>query len=80
MATIKAAAPASFEDALAELETLVQTMESGSLALEQSLEAYRRGAQLVAFCRDNLARVQQQVKVLEGDLLKPLDADLPTES
>jgi exodeoxyribonuclease VII small subunit len=80
MATTKAAAPASFEDALAELETLVQTMESGSLALEQSLEAYRRGAQLVAFCRDNLARVQQQVKVLEGDLLKPLDTDLPTES
>ena len=66
MATTKAAAPASFEDALAELETLVQTMESGSLALEQSLEAYRRGAQLVAFCRDNLARVQQQVKVLEA--------------
>jgi exodeoxyribonuclease VII small subunit len=80
MATTKAAAPASFEDALAELETLVQTMESGSLALEQSLEAYRRGAQLVAYCRDNLARVQQQVKVLEGDLLKPLDTDLPTES
>jgi exodeoxyribonuclease VII small subunit len=80
MATTKAAAPASFEDALAELESLVQTMESGSLALEQSLEAYRRGAQLVAYCRDNLARVQQQVKVLEGDLLKPLDTDLPTES
>jgi exodeoxyribonuclease VII small subunit len=80
MATTKAAAPASFEDALAELETLVQTMESGSLALEQSLEAYRRGAQLVAYCRDKLARVQQQVKVLEGDLLKPLDTDLPTES
>jgi len=79
MATTKAAAPASFEDALAELETLVQTMESGSLALEQSLEAYRRGAQLVAYCRDKLARVQQQVKVLEGDLLKPLDTDLPTE-
>ncbi len=80
MATSKAAAPASFEDALAELETLVQTMESGSLTLEQSLEAYRRGAHLVGFCRDNLARVQQQVKVLEGDLLKPFDTETASES
>lgn len=67
--------PSSFEAALAELETLVQKMEAGSLSLEQSLEAYRRGARLVGWCRDSLADVQQQVKVLEGDLLRPLDAD-----
>ncbi|MBM3406672.1 MAG: exodeoxyribonuclease VII small subunit [Betaproteobacteria bacterium] len=67
--------PANFEQAVAELESLVQAMESGSLALEQSLEAYRRGAQLAAHCRRLLADVQQQVKVLEADLLKPFDAD-----
>jgi exodeoxyribonuclease VII small subunit len=66
--------PASFEEAVAELESLVQSMESGSLALEQSLAAYRRGAQLAAHCRRLLADVQQQVKVLEADLLKPFDA------
>ncbi len=66
---------ASFEDALAELEGLVQKMESGSLSLEASVQAYQRGAQLVAFCRDNLAQVRQQVKVLEGDLLKPFEPD-----
>jgi exodeoxyribonuclease VII small subunit len=68
------ALPASFEEAVAELESLVQSMESGSLALEQSLAAYRRGAQLAAHCRRLLADVQQQVKVLEADLLKPFDA------
>jgi len=68
-------APASFEAAVEELETLVHRMEAGSLSLEQSLEAYRRGAHLVVWCRDGLARVQQQVKILEGDLLKPFDAD-----
>ena len=72
-------APASFEAALGELETLVQKMEAGTLGLEQSLEAYTRGAQLVTFCRDSLAKVQQQVKVLEGDLLKPFDADVRAE-
>lgn len=66
--------PDSFEAAVAELEALVQAMESGSLALEQSLEAYRRGAQLAAHCRRLLADVQQQVKVLEADLLKPFDS------
>jgi exodeoxyribonuclease VII small subunit len=72
--------PATFEDALGELETLVQTMESGSLPLEQSLQAYRRGAQLVTFCRDALTRVQQQVRVLEDDLLKPFDSEAAGEA
>jgi exodeoxyribonuclease VII small subunit len=69
------ARPATFEAAVAELEELVQKMESGALSLEQSVAAYRRGAELVVFCRDSLARVQQQVSVLEGDLLKPFEPD-----
>jgi exodeoxyribonuclease VII small subunit len=67
--------PATFEAAMAELEDLVQKMESGSLTLEQSVAAYRRGTELVVFCRDSLARIQQQVSVLEGDLLKPFEAE-----
>jgi exodeoxyribonuclease VII small subunit len=70
--------PDSFETALAELEALVQKMESGSLTLEDSLHAYARGARLAGFCRDRLADVQQQVKVLEGDLLRPFA--VPDES
>ena len=66
--------PDSFEKAVAELEAIVQSMESGNLALEQSLAAYRRGAALAAHCRRLLAEVQQQVKVLEADLLKPFEA------
>jgi exodeoxyribonuclease VII small subunit len=71
----KEARPATFEAAVAELEELVQKMETGSLSLEQSVSAYRRGAELVVFCRDSLARVQQQVSVLEGDLLKPFEVE-----
>jgi exodeoxyribonuclease VII small subunit len=73
------ARPATFEAAVAELEELVQKMESGALSLEQSVAAYRRGAELVAFCRDSLARVQQQVSILEGDLLKPFEPDSRVE-
>ena len=43
------APPASYEAAMAELETLVASMESGELPLEASLAAYRRGAELVRY-------------------------------
>lgn len=67
--------PIPFEAALAELETIVARMEAGTLGLEESLAAYRRGAELVVRCRDSLAVIQQQVRILEADLLKPLDDD-----
>jgi exodeoxyribonuclease VII small subunit len=57
--------PPSFEAALAELEALVATMESGQLPLAESLAAYRRGAALLAYCQDALKDAQQQVEVLE---------------
>ncbi|AHV92153.1 exodeoxyribonuclease VII small subunit [Bordetella holmesii] len=64
--------PQDFETALAELEALVQAMENGSLPLEQSLAAYRRGVELTRICQDRLSQAEQQVKVLEGELLRPL--------
>ena len=66
------APPQSFEAALAELETIVQTMESGNLSLEQSLAAHRRGLELARYCQATLAQAQQQVRVLEEDALKAL--------
>lgn len=69
------AAGPSFEDAIGELEALVQRMESGSLSLEDSLAAYRRGTELVTHCRGALAAVQHQVRILEGELLRPLDLE-----
>jgi exodeoxyribonuclease VII small subunit len=75
---LASAHPESFEQALTELEDLVRRMEQGDLSLEGSLAAYRRGAGLVTFCRQALADVQQQVKVLEGDLLRPFEADSGT--
>jgi exodeoxyribonuclease VII small subunit len=64
--------PENYEAAQAELEALVARMEGGSLSLEESLAAYRRGAALVAFCQQQLETVEQQVRVLDGETLKPL--------
>lgn len=63
--------PERYEDALAELDDLVQAMESGRLPLDELLVAYRRGAALLALCRDRLQAVEAQVKVLEDGQLKP---------
>jgi len=69
-----AEAPPSFEAALAELETIVATMEGGQLPLKESLAAYRRGALLLQFCQAALKDAQQQVQVLEKGVLKSFDA------
>jgi exodeoxyribonuclease VII small subunit len=60
----------SFESALTELEKIVASMEAGQMPLEQSLAAYKRGAELLKFCQAALQDAQQQVKILEEDVLK----------
>lgn len=67
--------PESFEEAMVELEELVARMEAGELPLEASVAAYKRGSELVKFCSAQLDKVESQVKVLEGDMLKPFAAD-----
>ena len=64
------ALPASYEAALQELEGLIASLESGQLPLDQLLAGYQRGAQLLAFCKDKLESVENQIKVLEGNELK----------
>lgn len=68
--TPKRAAPASYEEALAELERLVACMEAGQLPLDQLLGSYQRGAELLGYCRTRLQAVESQVKLLEDGELK----------
>ena len=70
----KPSAELTFEKALAELEKIVARMESGELSLEQALATHKRGLELARFCQQRLEAAQQQVKMLEGEVLKPLAA------
>lgn len=66
--------PASFESALAELEDVVARMEGGQLPLAEALAAYRRGAELLAYCQNALKDAQQQIEILERGVLKPFES------
>ncbi|EGJ08789.1 MULTISPECIES: exodeoxyribonuclease VII small subunit [Rubrivivax] len=66
--------PASYEQAVAELDRLVQQMETGQMPLDQLLDGYRRGSELLTFCRNRLQAVEEQVKLLDDGQLKTWSA------
>jgi exodeoxyribonuclease VII small subunit len=59
-----------FESAIAELETIVKTLEEGDLALEKSLALFERGVQLSRFCHAKLEEAERRVEILNerGDI------------
>ena len=57
----------TFEDALAELERIVQQLERGQLDLEGSIRAYERGTALRQHCAGKLAEVQLRVDKITAD-------------
>ena len=74
----KKAAP-DFEHSLAELQTLVERLESGELSLEDSLTAFEQGIGLTRECQAALAQAEQKVQQLlerDGELQEvPFDTD-----
>ncbi len=68
--------PKNFEQAFAELESIVAQMESGQMPLEASLAAYKRGNTLLQFCQKSLADVEQQVQLLnDKNQLTPFQSE-----
>lgn len=54
----------AFEDALKELEALVEKMERGDLSLEESLQHFERGVALTRHCQQALQEAEQKVEIL----------------
>jgi exodeoxyribonuclease VII small subunit len=65
----------TFEQALDQLDQLVRRMESGELGLDESIAAYRRGAELARFCQGRLADAEQQIQKLDEDVLTNFSPD-----
>lgn len=56
--------PAHFEKSLAELEALVDAMESGDLSLEDALKSFEQGVKLTQQCQQALRAAEQKVTLL----------------
>jgi len=54
----------SFEKSLAELESLVGTLEQGDLSLEESLKSFERGVELTRNCQEALKLAEQKIRIL----------------
>ena len=58
--------PIRFEQALAELETILRDLEDGTTSLEEALERYERGVRLLRQCYSQLKDAEQKVRLLAG--------------
>ena len=56
-----------FEEAIADLEQVVEQLESGDLSLEDSLAAFEKGVALVRYCNQKLSEVEKKVELLVKD-------------
>jgi exodeoxyribonuclease VII small subunit len=63
-ANLQPAAAPSFEATIAELEAIVAQMESDNLPLDQSITAYKRGAELLQLCQQSLSNAEQEIRIL----------------
>ena len=69
-----------FESAIAELETIVKTLEEGDLALEKSLALFERGVTLSRFCHAKLEEAERRIEILnERGELKPAPPSLAAD-
>jgi exodeoxyribonuclease VII small subunit len=65
------------EKSLAELESIVEQLESGELPLDRSLKEFERGVRLSRDCQGALKDAEQRVQVLMGGELREFATDDP---
>lgn len=66
MADKKTKAPEKFEEAFERLEEIVAKLESGEVALEESLDLYTEGMTLVKFCNQKLTVAREKIEKLSA--------------
>ena len=72
--------PPAFEDALEELETIVEQMEDGEPSLEESLKLFERGMDLTRRCQAALDDAEQRIRTLADAESSPSGTDTVEDS
>ena len=66
----------SIESRLAELETILEELESGDLELDQALKKFEQGVKLSRECQKTLEDAEIKIKILMDNELKDTDQTL----
>ena len=61
----------SYEEAYAELESVVTVLESGDQPLEEAISLFERGQKLTSHCAELLAKAELKIQELSGENLEP---------
>jgi len=67
----------TFEQGMTELQALVEELEGGELALEESFQAYERGMKLAASLKKQLAEGEARIVALRATLEGIRETELP---
>ncbi len=65
----------SYEQAFAELESIVEKLESNQQSLEEALEMFERGRSLALHCTELLDKAELRIQQLSGDEVIEIDQD-----
>ena len=73
----------SFEDAMKELEKLVDSLDRGEVSLDEAIAAYERGSQLKDYCEKKLNEAKMKIETIQStdsqdlipDQLTPFDSE-----
>ena len=76
----KAKKSLSFEEGLAQLEFLVESLEEGKLGLEEGVEKYRQGVEILTLLRKELEGTEQRVEELSAVLQEALRSKDPDDT
>ena len=76
----KAKKQLSFEEGLAQLESLVESLEDGKLGLEEGVEKYRQGVEILTLLRKELEGTEQRVEELSAVLQEALRSKDPDDT
>ena len=57
----------SFEEAMMELEHIVDQLENGELSLEESLDFFQKGIEISRYCSKKLDEIEKQISILVED-------------
>jgi len=67
----------NFEQSLKQLETLVESLETGNLNLDESLKSFEKGIKITRDCQSALSDAEQRVRILTRD--RDSDSETQTE-